>query len=108
MAKQPVRKRSTKKPARTRKTAKGGAPTKSCPKCSKTMHAATGACECGYKFPIKRRKNRVKKAARSLRAVTDGALSQKLAESIKVVEKASGLEQAKKMLAAVKELESLK
>jgi hypothetical protein len=35
-------------------------------------------------------------------------LSQKLAESIKIVEKAGGIDQAKQVLAAVKDLENLR
>ena len=88
-----------------KKAAKRGAPSKNCPKCSKTMHAAKATCDCGYKFPAKKKKKRAKIAAISS---GEGALSQKLADSIKIVDKAGGLEQAKQMLAAVKELENLK
>lgn len=112
MAKQPAKKKKRKTAPRKKKAVKRGAPTKTCPKCSKTMHAATLACECGYKFPgrKKKKKKRVKTAARSARAVSpgEGALSQKLAESIKIVERAGGLEEAKQMLGAVKELEKHK
>ena len=83
-------------------------PQKSCPKCNKKLHAAKRACECGYESPAKKKK-RKKRAKKSARVATVSAggreLSQKLAESIKVVEKAGGLENAKQVLAAVKELE---
>ncbi len=106
MAKKITKKKT---PAPKKKAAKRGAPSKNCPKCNKSLHAAKVACDCGYKFPS-RKKKRAKKAARSVAAISsgEGALSQKLAESIKIVEKAGGLDQAKQMLAAVKELESLK
>ena len=57
-----------------------------------------------------KKKRRAKKAVRSVVSVSTGdvALSQKLADSIKIVEKAGGLKQAQQMLAAVKELEKLK
>ena len=92
-------------PAPKKKTAKRGAPTKNCPKCNKTLHAAKAACDCGYKVPSKQK--RAKKAARRAAATSsgEGTLSQKLGESIKIVETAGGLDQAKQTLAAVKELE---
>ena len=73
------------------------------------MHAAKGTCDCGYKFPAKKKK-RVKKAVRRATTISsgEGVLSRRLAESIKIVEKAGGLDQAKETLAAVKELEKLK
>lgn len=84
-------------------------PSKKCPKCNKTLHAAKRKCsKCGYEFPAKKkkRKKRSKKAARSVSvSASDGVLSQKLAESIRVVEKAGGLVEAKKVLSAVKLLE---
>ena len=106
MAKKTAKKKT---PAPTKKAAKRGAPSKNCPKCNKSLHAAKMTCNCGYKFPT-RKKKRAKKAARSVAAISSGAgaLSQKLAESIKIVEKAGGLGQAKQMLAAVKELEKSK
>ena len=87
---------------------KKGAPAKSCPKCSKTMHAAIRKCKCGFEFPA--RKRRTKKRAKKVAAATsirrgDGVLSKKLAESIRVIEQAGGLAEAKKVLAAVKMLE---
>ena len=87
---------------------KKGAPVKSCPKCNKTMHAATRQCKCGYEFPSRKKKK--KKRAKKVTAAAsispgDGALSKRLAESIRVVEKAGGLDEAKKVLAAVKMLE---
>ena len=85
------------------KAVKPGAPSKNCPKCNKVLHAAKVACDCGYKFPAKKKK-RAKIAATSS---GEGALSQKLAESIKIVEKAGGIDQAKQVLAAVKDLENL-
>ena len=91
-----------------KKAAKKGAPTKSCPKCNKTMHAATRKCKCGFEFPArkKKKKKRAKKvAATASISRGDGALSQRLAESIRVVEKAGGLAEAKKVLVAVKMLE---
>ncbi len=91
-----------------KKAAKKSAPSKSCPKCSKTMHAATRKCKCGFEFPArkKRRKKRAKKiAAAASISRGDGALSTRLAESIRVVEKAGGLAEAKKVLVAVKMLE---
>ena len=102
-----------KKTATKKKVAKRGAPTKTCPDCNKLVHAAKAACDCGYKFPAKKKskkKKRAKKAARSVGSISTGdvALSQKLADSIKIVEKAGGLKQAQQMLAAVKELEKLK
>ena len=88
---------------------KKGFPTKPCPKCNKKLHAAKRKCsKCGYEFPArkKKRKRRSKKSARSISvSAADGALSQKLAESIRVVEKAGGVEAAKKVLAAVRVLE---
>ena len=84
-------------------------PTKPCPKCNKKLHAAKQKCsKCGYEFPArkKKRKKRAKRAARSVSvSAADGALSKKLAESIRVVEKAGGLVEARKVLAAVKVLE---
>lgn len=93
-----------------KKKAKRGAPTKTCPKCSKELHAAKVTCDCGHKFPVKKKKKKgVKKAARSTAAVSagEGVLSRRLAESIRIVEKAGGLDRAKETLAAVKELEKL-
>ena len=91
---------------RTKKKAvERGAPSKNCPKCNKTMHAAKVACDCGYKFPAKKKKKPAKIVATSS---GEGTLSQKLAESIKIVEKAGGIDQAKQVLAAVKDLENLK
>jgi len=87
---------------------KKGAPAKSCPKCNKTMHAAIRKCKCGFEFPArkKKKKKRAKKAAAAAPISRgDGDLSKKLAESIRVVEKAGGLAEAKKVLAAVKMLE---
>ncbi len=106
MAKKTAKKKA---PARAKKTVKRGAPTKSCPKCNKKLHAAKGECDCGYKFPTKKKKRAIR-AARPVVTVSsaDGALSQKLSESIRIVEKAGGLDQAKHMLAAVKELEKVK
>jgi hypothetical protein len=104
-----AKKTAKKKTPKPKKKAKRGAPTKTCPKCNKQLHAAKGACDCGYKFPAKKKK-RVKKAARRAATVSagEGVLSGRLAESIKIVEKAGGLKRAKETLAAVKELEKLK
>ena len=88
-----------------KKKAKRGAPSKSCPKCNKELHAAKVTCECGYKFPAKKKKKPAKTAATSS---GEGTLSQKLADSIEIVEKAGGIDQAKQVLAAVKDLENLK
>ncbi len=98
-------KKTAKKKARApkKKAAKRGAPSKNCPKCNTAVHAAKAACDCGYKFPAKKKK-RAKVAAIS----SGGALSQKLADSIKIVEKAGGIDQARQVLAAVKDLENLK
>ncbi len=102
-------KKTAKKKTPKEKAAKRGAPSKNCPKCNKSLHAAKMTCDCGYKFPT-RKKKRAKRTARSIAAIRsrEGALSQELAESIKIVEKAGGLDQAKQMLAAVKELEKFK
>jgi len=86
-----------------KKAVKRWAPSKNCPKCNKVLHAATVACGCGYKFPAKK-----KKPAKITAIDTAGALSQKLAESIKIIEKAGGIDQAKQVLAAAKDLENLK
>ena len=101
-----------KKTTTRKKAAKRSAPTKTCPDCNKVQHAAKAACDCGYNFPAKKRrkkKRRANKAAPSVASVStrDGALSRKLADSIRIVEKAGGLKQAQQMLAAVKELEKL-
>ena len=106
-------KKTAKKMATRKKGAKRSAPTKTCPDCNKVQHAAKAACDCGYKFPAKKKskkKRRAKKALRSVASVStrDVALSQKLADSIRIVEKAGGLKQAQQMLAAVKELEKFK
>ena len=106
-------KKTAKKMATRKKAAKRSAPTKTCTDCNKVQHAAKAACDCGYKFPPKKKrkkKRRVKKALLSVASVStrDVVLSQKLADSIKIVEKAGGLKQAQQMLAAVKELEKLK
>jgi hypothetical protein len=103
-----AKKTATKKTATKKIVAKRSAPTKTCPDCNKAVHAAKAACDCGYKFPAKKKSK--KKAARSVASISTGdvALSQKLADSIKIVEKAGGLKQAQQMLAAVKELEKLK
>ena len=97
MAKKTAKKKT---PTPEKKAAKRSAPSKNCPKCNKVLHAAKVTCDCGYKFPAKKKK-RAKTTAKS----GEGALSQKLAESIKIVETAGGLDQAKQTLAAVKELE---
>ena len=99
-----------KKTVRKKKAApkKKGAPTKSCPKCNKTMHAASRKCKCGFAFPARKKKTkkRVKKVpAGASISRNDGPLSTRLAESIRVIEKAGGLAEAKKVLAAVKMLE---
>jgi len=115
MAKKPARKKtaSRKKKSAKTKPAKRGAPTKSCPKCKKTLHAAKSKCDCGYAFPPKKKKRKKKRRAKvtatSVASVrrSNSALSDKLAESIRVVEKAGGLESAKKTLATLKELEKL-
>ena len=101
-----------KKTTTRKKAAKRSAPTKTCPDCNKVQHAAKAACDCGYRFPAKKRskkKRRAKTAVRSVASTStrDVALSQKLADSIRLVEKAGGLKQAQQMLAAVKELEKL-
>ena len=88
-----------------KKAAKREAPSKNCPKCKKLLHAAKVTCECGYKFPVKKKKKPVEIAAISS---GEGTLSRKLAKSIKIVEKAGGIDQAKQVLAAVKDLENLK
>ncbi len=88
-----------------KKAIKRGMPSKNCPKCNKVLHAAKVACVCGYKFPAKKKKKRAKIAATSSGG---GTLSKKLAESIRIVEKAGGIEQAKQVLAAVKDLENLR
>ena len=93
-----------KTPAPTKTSAKRGAPSKNCPKCNRALHAAKAVCDCGYKFPAKK-KTRAKKAVAAISS--GGALSQKLADSIKIVEKAGGIDQAKQVLAAVKDLENL-
>ena len=92
--------------AKKKKAGKKGFPSKQCPKCNKTLHAAKRACSCGFEFPAKKkkRKRRAKKAAPASKSVS---MSQKLAESIRVVEKAGGIDSAKQMLSAVKELEKL-
>ena len=100
MAKKTAKKKT---PAPKKTATKRAAPTKTCPKCSKALHAAKAVCDCGFKFPAK--KKRAKIAATSS---GEGTLSQKLAESIKIVEKAGGIDQAKQVLAAVKDLENLK
>ena len=90
---------------RSKKTAaKWEAPSKNCPKCNKSLHAAKVTCGCGYKFPAKKKKKPAK-----IIAISSGgrALSQRLEESIKIVEKAGGIDQAKQVLAAVKDLENL-
>ena len=106
-------KKTAKKMATRKQSVKRGAPTKTCPDCNKVQHAAKAACDCGYKFPAKKKskkKRRAKKALQSVASVSthDVALSQKLADSIRIVEKDGGLKQAQLMLAAVKELEKLK
>jgi hypothetical protein len=108
MAKTTAKKTAKKKAPAPKKKAKRGPPTKHCPKCNKELHAAKAACDCGYKFPAK--KKRVKKAARSAGTVSsgEGVLSRRLEDSIRIVEKAGGLDRAKETLAAVKELEKLK
>jgi hypothetical protein len=88
-----------------KKAAKRGTPTKNCPKCNKAVHAAKVFCDCGYKFPTKKKKKSAKIGAIG---TGEGTLSQRLAESIKIVEKAGGIDQAKQVLAAVKDLENLK
>ena len=100
-----AKKTAKKKAPASKKKAKRGAPSKSCPKCNKELHAAKVTCECGYKFPAKKKKKPAKRAATSS---GEGTLSQKLAESIRIVEKAGGIDQAKQVLAAVKDLENLK
>ena len=100
-----AKKTAKKKTPAPQKKAKRGAPTKTCPKCNKELHAAKVTCDCGHKFPAKKKKKPAKIAATSSR---EGTLSQKLAESIKIVEKAGGIDQAKQVLAAVKDLENLK
>ena len=101
-----AKKTAIKKTPAPKKTAtKRAAPTKTCPKCSKALHAAKAACDCGFKFPAKKKKKPAKIAATSS---GEGTLSQKLAESIKIVEKAGGIDQAKQVLAAVKDLENLR
>ena len=102
MAKKTAKKNT---PAPKKKAAKRAAPTKNCPKCNKALHAAKAVCDCGFKFPAKKKKKPAKTAATSS---GEGTLSQKLAESIKIVEKAGGIDQAKQVLAAVKDLENLK
>ena len=99
-----------KKTAKTTvKKAKRGAPMKTCPKCSKKLHAAKGTCDCGYKFPAKMKKPVKTKTKRSVaHRSAGGVLSQRLEESIRIVETAGGLEGAKQTLAAVRELEDLK
>jgi hypothetical protein len=87
-----------------KKSVKRGMPSKNCPKCNKTMHAAKVTCECGYKFPVKKKKKPVKITVTSS---GEGTLSRKLEESIRIVEKAGGIDQAKQVLAAVKDLENL-
>lgn len=87
-----------------KKAVKRGMPSKNCPKCNKTMHAAKVTCECGYKFPVKKKKKPVKITVTSS---GEGTLSRKLEESIRIVEKAGGIDQAKQVLAAVKDLENL-
>jgi hypothetical protein len=102
---------TTKKAAPKKKKAapkKKGAPTKSCPKCNKSMHAATRKCKCGFEFPARKKKKKKRAKKRSAAASIsrgDGDLSKKLAESIRVIEKSGGLAEAKKVLAAVKMLE---
>ncbi len=98
-------KKTAKKTARKKKAGKRGAPSKNCPKCNKALHAAKAVCDCGFKFPAKKKKKPAKIAATSS---GKGTLSQRLAESIKIVEKAGGIDQAKQVLAAVKDLENLK
>ena len=106
MAKKTAKKKT---PTRKKNAPKRSAPSKNCPKCNKAMHAAKAACDCGYKFPPKKKK-RAKTTARSRAAFSsgDGALSQKLSVSIEIVEMAGGLDQAKQTLAAVKELEKFR
>ena len=94
-----------KKTVKTKKSTKRAMPTKNCPKCNKALHAAKAVCDCGFKFPAKKKKKRVKIAATRS---GEGTLSQKLAESIKIVEKAGGIDQAKQVLGAVKDLENLR
>ena len=101
-------KKSVKKKTSTPKKKARGAPTKTCPKCDKELHAAKAACDCGYKFPAKKKKRAKKAVSVSATSSGDSALSRKLAESIKIVETAGGLDQAKQTLAAVKELEKFK
>ncbi len=100
-----AKKTAEKTPARKEKAAKQAAPSKNCPKCNKVLHAAKTLCDCGFKFPAKKMKKPAKIAATSS---GEGTLSQKLADSIKIVEKAGGIDQAKQVLAAVKDLENLK
>ncbi len=102
MARKTVKKKTT---APKKQAAKRKAPSKNCPKCNKSLHAAKATCDCGYKFPAKKKKKPAKIAATSS---GKGMLSQRLAESIKIVEKAGGIDQARQVLAAVKDLENLK
>lgn len=104
-----AKKTAKKKTPAPKKKAKRGPPTKTCPKCNKQLHAAKGTCDCGFKFPAKKKKKRVKKSARGAATMSsgEGVLSRRLQESIRIVEKAGGLDQAKETLAAVKELEKL-
>lgn len=62
-------------------------------------------CDCGFKFPAKKKRKAAKSAARRS---AEGSSSQKLAESIKIVEKAGGLDEANQVLAAVRDLENLR
>lgn len=105
MAKKAAKKKT---PAPKKEAAKRGPPSKNCPKCNTALPAAKRVCDCGYKFVAKKKKG-AKKGARSVAATSSGnvSLSQKLAESIKIVEKAGGIDQAKQVLAAVKDLENL-
>jgi len=100
MARKTVKKKTT---APKKQAAKRKAPSKNCPKCNKSLHAAKATCDCGYKFPAKKKPAKI--AATS---TGERALSRKLAESIEIVEKAGGIDQAKQVLAAVKDLENLK
>ena len=102
MAKKTAKKKT---PAPKKQAIKRAAPTKNCPKCNKALHVAKAVCNCGYKFPAKKKKKPAKIAATSSR---EGTLSKKLAESIRIVEKAGGIDQAKQVLAAVKDLENLR
>jgi hypothetical protein len=78
--------------------AKRKAPTKTCPKCEKQVHARTLTCDCGHQFKPKKSTKATTKPTKATTKPDDQISMSSLVEAKKLVDKLGGIDNAKKAI----------